>query len=224
MLYTKSFIKAALAMTVMISATSAMAANGDATIRIDQALLDTNQWVLTKLGNAVYTNTKPVSTVTLAANAAQTTTSPAFIDFAAGDGIKITIPPKAGSSVSTNFSLLNIAYDIPTNTILGTVKYGILNVLGNNTSNEPMLTVGTTANVGGNLVASNLNLHPDFQALIVDLGLDPSVLPLNTLLKDVTFQNYGFAAPAIPEPSTYALMGLGLVGISLVARRRRQAA
>jgi hypothetical protein len=24
----------------------------------------------------------------------------------------------------------------------------------------------------------------------------------------------------VPEPSTYALMGLGLVGISLVARRR----
>jgi hypothetical protein len=28
------------------------------------------------------------------------------------------------------------------------------------------------------------------------------------------------ATPAIPEPSTYALMGLGLVGMSLVARRR----
>jgi hypothetical protein len=28
------------------------------------------------------------------------------------------------------------------------------------------------------------------------------------------------AAPSVPEPSTYALMGLGLVGISLVARRR----
>jgi hypothetical protein len=27
--------------------------------------------------------------------------------------------------------------------------------------------------------------------------------------------------PTIPEPSTYALMGLGLVGISLVARRRQ---
>jgi len=30
--------------------------------------------------------------------------------------------------------------------------------------------------------------------------------------------------PAIPEPSTYALMGLGLVGIATVARRRRHTA
>ena len=30
--------------------------------------------------------------------------------------------------------------------------------------------------------------------------------------------------PAIPEPSTYALMGLGLVGIMGVTRRRRRAA
>jgi hypothetical protein len=29
--------------------------------------------------------------------------------------------------------------------------------------------------------------------------------------------------PGIPEPSTYALMGLGLAGIAAVARRRRSA-
>jgi hypothetical protein len=34
----------------------------------------------------------------------------------------------------------------------------------------------------------------------------------------------GFFAAPIPEPSTYALMALGLAGVGLVARRRRQAA
>lgn len=37
---------------------------------------------------------------------------------------------------------------------------------------------------------------------------------------DVTF---GSITPGVPEPSTYALMALGLVGISLVTRRRRNA-
>ena len=37
-------------------------------------------------------------------------------------------------------------------------------------------------------------------------------------------QRFSGITPAIPEPSTYALMGLGLVGIAAVARRRRHTA
>jgi hypothetical protein len=33
----------------------------------------------------------------------------------------------------------------------------------------------------------------------------------------------GDLTPAIPEPSTYALMGLGLVGLALAKRRARSA-
>ena len=43
-----------------------------------------------------------------------------------------------------------------------------------------------------------------------------------TAFDDITFGSKDPGVPAIPEPSTYALMALGLAGIGFVARRRKQ--
>lgn len=43
----------------------------------------------------------------------------------------------------------------------------------------------------------------------------------NETIVDVAFTAGSIITPSIPEPSTYALMGLGLAGIALTARRRR---
>lgn len=69
----------------------------------------------------------------------------------------------------------------------------------------------------------------DFEFTIVNFGsADMSgVVALNMSVdSDLYLSGYrpNIAIPAIPEPSTYALMGLGLVGIMGVTRRRRRAA
>ncbi|MDI1258050.1 PEP-CTERM sorting domain-containing protein [Aquabacterium sp.] len=46
----------------------------------------------------------------------------------------------------------------------------------------------------------------------------------NTFLSGGKVNFVGTIAPQIPEPSTYALMGLGLVGVAFVSRRARRAA
>ena len=69
----------------------------------------------------------------------------------------------------------------------------------------------------------------DFEFTIVNFGsTDMSGVVLLNMSVDSSLELSGYrpniAIPAIPEPSTYALMGLGLVGIMGVTRRRRRAA
>ncbi len=80
---------------------------------------------------------------------------------------------------------------------------------------------------------SGLKIYDDAFALFVkatglndDLGA-PSLGGVNddpngygTIYSTITVTANKVATPQVPEPSTYALMGLGLVGISLVSRRR----
>ncbi len=84
--------------------------------------------------------------------------------------------------------------------------------------------------VGGGVVTSTNTLsgltinQPAFDLFAQAMGLTANGI---TSLKTVT--DFGSivstisvkVTPAIPEPSTYALMGLGMVGMGLVARRRR---
>ncbi|MES2091527.1 MAG: PEP-CTERM sorting domain-containing protein, partial [Pseudomonadota bacterium] len=67
---------------------------------------------------------------------------------------------------------------------------------------------------------SNFTLAPAFVTFLGDNGVDPATMTfVATMIKEIRIGTV--STPAIPEPSTYALMGLGLVGMSLVARRRQ---
>ena len=110
---------------------------------------------------------------------------------------------------------------------------GILTSLGKQaifTATEPGGVTGGTGGIVVNGVASGSLNGPlrmtASTANTVLAGLGLSTSPTDTVAILVRTANWGNTsatgtfAPSIPEPSTYLLMGLGLVGIGAVARRR----
>jgi PEP-CTERM motif len=197
---------------VAVSAASAAAPTGNAVALINQAMLTANNITLTTYGTASYNS----STGNLALTAAQATTTSTLIDFANADGFKL-----AGSAT---VSFIDLSYNTSTQTLNGVLKLGTNNGLtiystGPIANASSFTAVADSADGVSDLLVSGFTLDSAF-ADAISAFVDPSTIPLGTIIQSINFENYGFVAP-VPEPSTYALMGLGLVGISLVARRRQ---
>ncbi len=72
------------------------------------------------------------------------------------------------------------------------------------------------------LDASGFVLSNSFKDLLIANSLDPaSVAFVGGLITSIKIGTVN--VPSVPEPSTYALMGIGLVGMGLMARRRKAA-
>ncbi len=98
---------------------------------------------------------------------------------------------------------------------------------GLNATGNQLGTLNLTAQFGDNCSGDPSGSFCNWTAVGVAFGgtamsIDFGGTANQTAFDDITFGSKDPGPPPIPEPSTYALMALGLAGIGFVARRRKQ--
>lgn len=215
-----------------VAATAASAANqpfvaGSGSVTLDTSYLSANGYTVTALGSSTYNATTGVLTDPLQTISTATNPGALKIDFSDTSGLTL----KKGL---TSVKLFDFSFDVATQSLFGTITSGIFL----NLPNQSLLTATTLAgDFGGsaldnvansstarklNLVASDFVLSEAFKGFLTENGIDPTAVSfVASLVKTVNIGTV--STPGVPEPSTYALMGVGLVGIAMARRSRRQA-
>jgi hypothetical protein len=231
----KQFSVSVLAVAATVAASSASAAAvsqpvtaTSAAITFDTTYLTANNITIAALGSATVNTTTGIGTLPLGSvSLASTATGPLTATFASGAGVSLTVTGSTG--LKTTVKLTNFVFDVATSDLSANVTSGILlnlpaqslltaGVVGGDFGGAQLNTVAnSTATRSLNLYAANFTLSDSFKTLMTDNGLDPASFAfVASVVKNIK-------VGSVPEPSTYALMGLGLVGMAFVARRKQQA-